>query len=94
MEWKMFLTVCLTVFMAELGDKTQFATMAFASDKAANPWVVLAGASVGLVAAAAVGVVAGQLLSSFLNPKLLTWIAGGAFILIGAWTMYNASTMA
>lgn len=89
----MFFTVCVTVFLAELGDKTQFATMAFAANKDTNPWVVLAGASVGLILATVIGVVAGQQLAGFVNPKALTWGAGALFMIIGAATLYKAFTM-
>ncbi len=89
----MLLTVCLTVFVAELGDKTQFATMGFAADKSANAWVVFAGASLGLVMAAGIGVLAGQLLSQFLSPRFLTWAAGLIFLLIGGLTLYKAVQM-
>ncbi|MFL0797685.1 MAG: TMEM165/GDT1 family protein [Cellvibrionaceae bacterium] len=89
MDWKIFSTVIVTVFIAELGDKTQLATMLFAADKAVNKWVVFAGASVALIAAAGLGVLVGSLLSQYLNEKLLNTIAGVAFIAIGAWTLYK-----
>jgi putative Ca2+/H+ antiporter (TMEM165/GDT1 family) len=90
MDIKLFLTVAVTVFLAELGDKTQFATMMFAAGKDVNPWWVFAGASLGLVTAAAIGVVAGQLLSNLLNPKWMTLAAGVIFIILGGLTIHKA----
>ncbi|WP_053981309.1 TMEM165/GDT1 family protein [Marinagarivorans algicola] len=93
MDVKVFFTVVVTVFLAELGDKTQFATMAFAAGKDVNPWLVFVGASLGLVLAAGIGVIAGQLLASWLNPKWMTMAAGIAFIAIGALTLHKAMSL-
>ena len=93
MDIKLFFTVVVTVFLAELGDKTQFATMAFAAGKDVSPWLVFAGASLGLVLAAGIGVLAGQLLASWLNPKWMTMAAGVAFIAIGALTLHKALSL-
>ena len=90
MEWKIFLTIVGTVFVAELGDKTQLATMLFASDKDISPWTVFAASSLALVLAAGLGVLAGAALSQYIDEKVLSYIAGVAFILIGAFTIYQA----
>jgi putative Ca2+/H+ antiporter (TMEM165/GDT1 family) len=50
MEYKVLLTVFAAVFVAELGDKTQLATMLFAADKQVSKLTVFAGASLALVA--------------------------------------------
>lgn len=90
MDWKIFLTVFGAVFVAELGDKTQLATMLFAADKEVNKYIVFAAASAALVVASAIGVLAGSLLSEFINEKYLHYIAGVGFIVIGAFTLYHA----
>ena len=90
MELKAFLTVFAAVFVAELGDKTQLATMLFAADEQVSRWTVFFAASAALVVAAALGVVAGSMLSEYLNQRVLSWIAGSGFILIGAYTLYQA----
>lgn len=89
-DWRVFFTIFASVFIAELGDKTQLATMLFAADKATSKWLVFASASCALVVASAVGVLAGTLLSDYINEKLLAYIAGVGFILIGAYTIYSA----
>lgn len=89
MEWKMLLTVFATVFVAEMADKTQLVTMLFATDKAVSKWAVFAGSASALVLTSAIGVVAGALLSQFVSVKAMSLVAGLAFILIGAWTLYH-----
>ena len=85
-----FLTIFATVFIAELGDKTQLATMLFAADKEVSKWTVFLAASAALIVASAMGVLAGTLLSNYINEKLLNYIAGVGFIMIGAWTLFRA----
>jgi len=90
MDWKIFLTIFVAVFIAELGDKTQLATMLFATDKEVSKYLVFFAASAALIVASAMGVLAGSLFSEFLNEKYLHYIAGIGFIMIGAFTLYNA----
>jgi len=49
-NWQVFFTIFASVFIAELGDKTQLATMLFASDKSVSKWTVFFAASAALVA--------------------------------------------
>ena len=90
MDWKIFLTIFGTVFLAELGDKTQLATMLFATDRAVSKFTVFVAASAALVVASAIGVLAGSLLSEYINEKYLHYLAGIGFILIGAYTLFRA----
>ena len=90
MDWKVFLTVFGAVFVAELGDKTQLATMLFATDRDVSKYTVFFAASAALVVASGLGVLAGSLLAEFINPKFLHYAAGVGFIAIGAFTLYNA----
>jgi putative Ca2+/H+ antiporter (TMEM165/GDT1 family) len=90
MELKVFLTVFMAVFIAELGDKTQLATMLFAADREVSKWTVFWGASSALVVATVIGVIAGTVLSEFINERYLNYIAGTGFILIGAFTLIRA----
>ena len=90
MDWKVFTTIFSAVFIAELGDKTQLATMFFAADKEINKYLVFSAASAALVVASAVGVMAGTLLAEYLNEKYLHYVAGIGFIGIGIITLYNA----
>ena len=90
MDWKIFLTIFAAVFIAELGDKTQLATMLFAADKEGSKYTVFIAASAALVVASALGVLAGSLLSEYINERYLHYLAGTGFIAIGAYTLYNA----
>ena len=90
MDWKLLLVVFGSVFAAELGDKTQLATLLFASDKEVSKWTVFIGASLALVATSAIGVLAGQALANMISPRVLSTIAGTAFILIGIWMLVKS----
>ena len=90
MDWKVLSTVFTSVFIAELGDKTQLATMLFASDKETSKLTVFAGASAALIVTSALGVVAGTFLSNYVSAKFLHYVAGIGFIAIGIWTLIKA----
>ena len=90
MDWKILSTVFASVFIAELGDKTQLATMLFASDKDTSKLTVFAGAALALIVTSAIGVVAGSVISQYVNEKTLQYLAGIGFIAIGLWTLVKA----
>lgn len=90
MDLKLLATVFATVFLAELGDKTQLATLLFAADRAVSKWTVFLGASAALIAAAGLGVLAGGWISRWVEPRQLALVAGLGFIAIGLWTVYGA----
>jgi len=84
------MTIFLSVFLAELGDKTQLATVLFASEGGAGKWGVFAAAGSALVLSTLLAVVAGGWISRMIAPSTLKTIAGAGFILIGVWTLWNA----
>lgn len=90
MDWKVFATVFGTVFLAELGDKTQLATLLFASDREVSRITVFLASAAALVLAAAIGVLAGSVLGKYINPKHLQIVAGIGFVAIGLWTLRAA----
>jgi putative Ca2+/H+ antiporter (TMEM165/GDT1 family) len=86
------LIVFTTVFLAEIGDKTQLATLLFASDRRTSAWAVFAGASLALVAAAGIAVIAvlaGAHIDRVVQPSRLKIIAGLGFIAVGIWTLFS-----
>ena len=90
MDYKVLITVFSAVFIAELGDKTQLATMLFAADKEVNKFTVFIGASLALIVASAIGVLAGGLISEYISEKHLHYLAGIGFITIGLWILLKA----
>jgi len=90
LEYKILATVFLAVFIAELGDKTQLATMLFAANKDVSKLAVFVGASLALIVASGIGVLAGGLISQYISEKHLHYIAGIGFTGIGVWTLLKA----
>lgn len=87
MDPKLLLTVFTTVFVAELGDKTQLATVLYAGEKPGRAWTVFAGSAAALIVSSALGVFFGAKLGPLLDPKVLRWVAGLGFIAVGIWTI-------
>ena len=87
--WKTFSAVFITVFLAEIGDKTQLATLLFSAERQTNKWIVFAGSASALVLAAGIGVLVGAQLERFVKPQTLKLVAGIGFIAIGIWTMLS-----
>lgn len=79
--------IFITVFLAELGDKTQLATMLFATEGQHKPWVVFAAASLALIASTAIAVLLGTFAEKHLATLPLKLIAGTGFMLVGGWTI-------
>ena len=94
MDIKLALTVFGVVFLAELGDKTQLATLLFSAKSPDSLITVFVGASLALILTSAIGVLAGGLVAQYVSPKLLSFVAGAGFILIGAWTIWQAAVAA
>jgi len=82
--------VFASVFLAELGDKTQLATLLFAADQEVSKLTVFVAASAALVFATGIGVLAGGLVSQHVSPVALKYVAGAGFIAIGIWTLVRA----
>lgn len=83
--WPIF----LTVFLAELGDKTQLATLLFASDTEVSKVGVFLAASGALVLSTLIAVLVGSQLSQYISPRALKIMAGLGFVIIGAWVLFD-----
>ena len=90
MDLKLLATVFASVFVAELGDKTQLATMLFSAESAGSRTTVFLAASGALVVATAIGVLAGGFVAQHVSPATLKAVAGAGFIAIGVWTLLRA----
>jgi len=86
----LFATVFATVFVAELGDKTQLATLLYAADARHSKLTVLLGAATALIITSAIGVLAGSFISRHVSTQALSWVAGVGFIAVGVWTIARA----
>jgi len=89
-DWKIFTTTFAFIFLAELGDKTQLATLLFSADKPGARWIVFAGAAGALVLAAGIGVMAGAWVSHYTSERVLKIVAGLGFVVMGLWTLRGA----
>ncbi len=68
--WALIFTTFTTVFLAELGDKTQLAALLLAAESG-RPLLVFAGAALALICSSLVGVLLGRWLASVLPPQRL-----------------------
>ena len=84
MDWKVFLATFGTIFLAELGDKTQLATIMMTS-KTKLPLSVFIGASLALCLVTLAGVLFGEGLIALIPQNILKKMAALAFIAIGVW---------
>jgi putative Ca2+/H+ antiporter (TMEM165/GDT1 family) len=82
MDWKIFATAFLTLFLAELGDKTQLAVITMTADTNSKISVFL-GASLALIAVTLIAVLFGGILSQYIPTEWLHRIVAAAFIIIG-----------
>lgn len=82
MEWKIFWTAFATLFLAELGDKTQLAVITMTSKTNAAVSVFL-GAALALVLVTLLGVLFGSVITSYVPAEWLQRIVAAAFIIIG-----------
>ena len=84
-----FWTVAIAFFIAEMGDKTQLATVALAA-KYSNIILIWLGTTTGMVIADAVGIIFGIVLGKKIPERLIKWIAALIFILFGIAGLYGA----
>lgn len=82
MDFKILFSTFAAVFVAELGDKTQLATLSMSAGSSSK-WMVFAGSALALCATSAIAVLAGGAVSRFISPLWLRRIAGGVFIALG-----------
>lgn len=81
-DWAAFSSTFVLIFLAELGDKTQLASISLAS-KSTSPWMVFLGASLALTTVTALGVLFGQGISRLVPDRILRLLSAAAFIVLG-----------
>jgi putative Ca2+/H+ antiporter (TMEM165/GDT1 family) len=82
MSLRLFASTFGLIFIAELGDKTQLATLSLAASGESR-WTVFLAAAGALVVASAVGVLAGEALARVVPPIWIDRVAGIAFVAMG-----------
>lgn len=91
MDWKLFLSTFILIFLAELGDKTQLASLA-ASAGSKSPWSVFIGASLALVLSTLLAILLGSLIQRLVPVKVIKLSAAFLFFLFGALLLFSALT--
>jgi len=82
MDWKLFATTFAAVFVAELGDKTQLATLSLAAEGRSR-WMIFAGSAAALVCTSAIAVVGGEAVARLVPPIWIRRAAGVLFFVLG-----------
>lgn len=90
--WRCFVSTFITIFLAELGDKTQVATLLM-SAQSHEPWVVFGGAAAALVSTSLIGVLLGQWLAKFLTPKTLELATGSILAMVAVLLLIDVAGM-
>lgn len=89
MDWKLFASTFAAVFVAEIGDKTQLATLSLAASGSSR-LAVFAGSALALVATSAIAVLAGEVVARHVPPVWLKRIAGAVFLVLGVAYLWSA----
>ena len=80
-------SIFAAIFLAELGDKTQIATLLFATDRSLSPFLVFLAAAGALTLSSGIAVLIGSQAAALVEALPLKLIAGIAFVAIGAWSI-------
>jgi len=83
MSTPLFFVIFSSVFLAELGDKTQIATLLFTVNNTQSKVIVFLASSSALILTSAIAVLLGSILHNYINPKIISYLSGIIFIIIG-----------
>ena len=86
--WRVFASTFGTIFLAEVGDKTQLATLLMSAESG-QPWVVFLGAGTALICTSLIGVALGQWLARKVSPHTLDTAAGAVLLAITVWLLWD-----
>jgi putative Ca2+/H+ antiporter (TMEM165/GDT1 family) len=82
--WTVFSSTFITIFLAEMGDKTQLVTLLMSAESQ-SPWIVFVGAALALIATSLLGVLIGYWLAKKLSPQTLDLSVAILLLFIAAW---------
>ena len=85
-----FITTFTTVFIAEIGDKTQLATLLL-SAQSGRPLIVFTGSALALISSSLIGVLVGQWLTSIMPAEKFEQLAGIMMIILSLWLFSQAT---
>ncbi len=88
MDWKLLITTFATLFVAELGDKTQLACMLMTAETR-KPWTVFLGSSLALVTVSFLGVMLANFVCQYISPAIIKKVAAAGFMLMGALIFFD-----
>ena len=83
-----FITTFTTIFIAELGDKTQIATLMLSAESG-RPIIVFLGSSLALISSSVVGVLIGKWLSKKIPPSKFALFTGALMIIVSVLLAYD-----
>lgn len=86
--WATFSSTFITILLAEMGDKTQLATLLIAA-QSHQPWVVFAGAALALIATSSIGVVLGWWLAKRVSPETMNLAAASILLLVAVLLLWD-----
>jgi len=86
--FSVFITTFTTIFIAELGDKTQVATLMLSAESG-KPLVVFIGSSIALISSSIVGVLVGKWISKKITPNKFAFFTGLLMIIISSYLAYD-----
>lgn len=89
LNWQVFILTFSTLFIAEMGDKTQLAVFTLVTESK-QPFSVFLGASLALAVVTLIGVIFGGLVTKLVPPQYLKISAGFLFVGIGFYTLWEA----
>ena len=89
MDWRALLTAFVTIFVAELGDKTQLAALGLAAGSRTR-LAVFIGSSLALIATSAIAVLGADVIARWVSPLALKQASAVLFIGLGLWTLWSA----
>jgi len=85
---KEFITVLITIFLSEIGDKTQLAVFSFAT-KSSNLFKIWLAATLAFCITNFIGIIIGGQINKFLPYNVIKYLAGTIFIIIGITTIFS-----
>ena len=91
--WVVFSSTFITIFLAEMGDKTQLVTLLMSAESQ-SPWIVFIGAALALIATSLIGVSIGYWLSKKLTPETLDFSVAILLLIITAWLISDVLRIA